>query len=276
MLPVLGFLGRERDGAVVRELDGVAQQVRQDLVDAPRVPLDLRQHLPLRAHLVHQRYPVFDEGGEDVTGSLAHVGHVDRLVTHNERVVPGRRRVENVVDEPRQALARGPHQPETLKHLWRARLVHGKTVGEADNAIEGSAKLVGDGGEEVVLRLLHVEERELSLDEAGGVALVHEDSVASAHRVLGRDELDCSPAIPGRVLLDLQNQLPVAGPQSCDLRQLSGKLLFRRKFTRLQQFAQRYAPLRVAGRAGGCWVQLVELVGALVAVDQLPRHVEQH
>ncbi|VVN48898.1 hypothetical protein PS681_06148 [Pseudomonas fluorescens] len=121
------------DGAFAGELDGVADQIGEDLFQTQRVT-DQFQLLGVRG------------GGEDGQGVLQQIAQIERNVVEHQFAGLDFREVEDLVDDPQQAVG-GFFDGAQIVELARGQFAFLQQMGEAENAVERRADLVAHVGE---------------------------------------------------------------------------------------------------------------------------------
>ncbi len=141
----------KRDHAVTRELDGVVEQIEQNLLETPRI-----------AHEAFGKVGIDLAGQSYLLGCRQALNQGDRIVEQGARgeghlfdldpagLDPGH--VQDVVDDGQQRGAgRSDDRGPLAQHAGEGGIVEHQ-AGEADDAVEGCADLVAHGGEEVAFR----------------------------------------------------------------------------------------------------------------------------
>ena len=140
----------QRDFAIFGELDGVADQVGQDLTDAAGVAQRMGRHF--RQDFADQ-FDVFLVGAQRhrFQGFRDEAVQVEGNVFDEQFAGLDLREVENVVDDGEQRFGRGFDNRHVLALLIGQRGIEGQ-IGHADDAVHRRADLVAHVGEEVALR----------------------------------------------------------------------------------------------------------------------------
>jgi len=197
----------EADAAAVSEFDGVAEEVDEDLAKAGGVALDGAGNVG--AEEVGEREVFLAGVGFDEIESFAHArDEVEGLAFQFDAAGLDFGVVERVVDEREEGFAGELDGLEVVALLGIEGSV-GEDVGHADDAVEGGADLVADGGEERALGLVGVlggaGEAPGFLD--GGL----EGGVGGAEALVGFEEGDHVHAFAGDVVVDTLGAEDAAG-----------------------------------------------------------------
>ena len=168
--------GHERDGALLRELDGVAEEIDEYLADADVVDVEFRES--------------FGHFGDELVGILLSTEREDKHDLATERLEVGERgddlhlvrlelgEVEHVVDEHEQSVRRGRNGGEIFRLLGLGNAAFAEEFGKPDDGVQRRADLVADAGDEEALRLVR---------RLGAFERVHDEGLAAFS---GKDELD--------------------------------------------------------------------------------------
>ena len=134
------------------ELDGVADQVVQDLLQPVLVRIHRRQVV---RHGVAQRQAApADQRGSQCQHHVDHHTKIHRSDVQAQLVAADLRQIEDVVDQGRQARSAGDDEPELVTRLvakWAAAAVE-QRFGQAEYAHERRAQFMRGVGEELVLQ----------------------------------------------------------------------------------------------------------------------------
>ena len=137
------------DGAFAGELDRVADQVGQDLLEAQRVA-----HQRQRRVAVDQAHQLqllgMGGGGEDGQGVLQQVPQVERDAVEHQLAGLDLREVEDLVDDAQQVVG-GFFDGAQVVQLARGQLAFLQQVGEAEDAVERRADFMAHVGQELGL-----------------------------------------------------------------------------------------------------------------------------
>lgn len=141
--------GAHGDGAALGELDGVADQVGEDLLQPLRVALQLDRGIPVDQA---DQFQLLLVGGRSQHGQgvLDQVAEIEREVFQNQLAGLDLREIEDLVDDPQQAFRRFLDGREVVL-LARAEFALLQQVGETEDAVERGADLVAHVGEELGL-----------------------------------------------------------------------------------------------------------------------------
>jgi hypothetical protein len=139
--------GARDDGAFAGELDRVADQVGEDLLEPQRVA-DQRQRR-VAVDQAHQ-FQLLGVGGrgEDGQGVLQQVAQVERDMVEHQLAGLDLREVEDLVDDPQQVVG-GLFDGAQVVELARGQFAFLQQMGEAENAVERRADFVAHVGQEL-------------------------------------------------------------------------------------------------------------------------------
>ena len=139
----------DEDVAALGELERVADQVGQDLLDPRRVADDAGRHI--RVDVANQLEPFLVRAqGERLERVRDRRAQRER---HRFELEPPRfdlREVENVVEDRQQRVGRGPHRGQAVALIGRELAVEHQ-VGHADDAVHRRPDLVAHVGEKLAL-----------------------------------------------------------------------------------------------------------------------------
>ena len=140
-----------RDRAARRgKLDGVGQQVQQDLIQPGLVAIDI-----LVGHIygIHVKFQLLgvDLPADDGFQVVQHIGQVDLHLFQMELSAFDAAHVQHVVDEGEQVLAGGKGLGEIILHPLLVVNVADRQRGKADDGVHGGADVVGHIGKEGAL-----------------------------------------------------------------------------------------------------------------------------
>ena len=130
-----------------RELDRIAQQVDQHLLDAPLVAhhgTDARIHLHMEGELLFFRqWP--DDGGHLLNGA----GHIERFARHPQLACLDFGDIQHVIDQRQQVARAVPDHAHLLGllEIERPRQPLQQDTGEADDGVERRAQFMAHGGQ---------------------------------------------------------------------------------------------------------------------------------
>ena len=143
------------DLALRGELDGIAQQVDQDLRQSVAIALDPSRHIRVHAQDVAQGFrfcPALEQLECGVQGFV----QVEGLLHHLKSTGLHLGVVQQVVDDGQQVLARFLDVLHFGAHLGVQFLVMLDQVGQTQNGVHRGAQLVADRSHEQVFLLLHM------------------------------------------------------------------------------------------------------------------------
>mmetsp|Transcript_39069 Transcript_39069/g.91021 ORF Transcript_39069/g.91021 Transcript_39069/m.91021 type:complete len:218 (+) Transcript_39069:981-1634(+) len=146
-------VSRESDGPFVRKLHGVSDQIGQDLGHSAAVSLHLHDTI---LYLVDELHTLSHQRLHRSANCGCNFGYAKAFVHDCHLLLPQRRYIQNVIYEPGEARARLLDDLESALHRLGTQRISMEYLGHSDDAIEGSAKLVRDGGKEGLLRELRL------------------------------------------------------------------------------------------------------------------------
>ncbi len=157
--------GAGDDGAFAGELDRVADQVGEDLLESQRIAQQCQRRVAI--HQAHQ-FQLFRMGGrgEDGQGVLQQVAQVEGHAVEHQLAGFDFREIQNLVDDTQQAVG-GFFDGAQVIQLSRGHFAFLQQMGETENAIEGGANFVAHVGEEFRLDAAGLESfftRQVQLD----------------------------------------------------------------------------------------------------------------
>ena len=137
--------------AILGELDGVAEEVEEDLLQARRVPGDQVRQADIKIHDQFQALLQRLEG-ELPDGLLQAMEEVEGDVFQLELPGLDLGKVEDVIDEREQRVGAREHGLQITLLLGREFRIQAQ-LAHADDAVDGGADFMRDVGEEVALGL---------------------------------------------------------------------------------------------------------------------------
>ena len=142
----------ERYGALLRELDGVAEKVDEDLADADVVNVKFREVFgDIGNELIFVLLGAEGEDEHDLAAEGVEIGERgDDL--HLLRLKLGE--VEDIVDEHEQGVCRGGNGVEVFHLLIFGNAAFAEKFGEPDDGVQRRTDLVADAGDEEALRFV--------------------------------------------------------------------------------------------------------------------------
>ncbi|MNV25331.1 hypothetical protein D3C71_1164270 [compost metagenome] len=141
--------GAGNDGAFAGELDRVADQVGEDLLEPQRITHQRQRRVAVNQ--AHQ-FQLLGVGGrgEDGQGVLQQVAQVERNMVEHQFAGLDLREVEDLVNDPQQAVG-GFFDGAQVVELARGQLAFLQQVRETENAVERRADFVAHVGQELGL-----------------------------------------------------------------------------------------------------------------------------